>query len=204
MSPASNTEERRDGTRTESHALCSSGMDELIERCRKGETEAWQMLVDHCSRPVFNLALHFSWNREDAADLTQDIFIKVFRSIDAYESSHPFLAWVMRIARNHCIDHWRRQKRGPQWTVLEGDVTDAASSNPQEEAIQNLDADLLRQTLTHLDPEMRTMLTLRDVQGQSYQEIAQSLELPLGTVKSRINRARIHLSKILLQGAKHG
>ena len=155
------------------------------------------MIIDHYSRMIYNLALNFFGNRDDASDITQDIFLKIYRHIDKYKAEKNFQAWVLKIAKNHCIDSWRRRKK----IVIDREVEDPDyrdDRTPELKMVQKSDILMLREKIRHLDPDLRTLLILRDIQEFSYNEIAENLDLPLGTVKSRINRARIRLAKTFL------
>ena len=155
------------------------------------------MVVDKFSRSIYNMALNFVGNRDDASDITQDIFLKVYKNIDKFKEEKNFNSWVMKISKNYCIDYWRKRKKSLYDRELE--ETDCQDEyTPEDKVVKDSDIRLLRKTMLHLDSDLRLLLIMRDIQEYSYNDIADSLGLPLGTVKSRINRARVKLAKIYL------
>lgn len=153
------------------------------------------MLIDKYSRTVYNLAFNFCGSSDDANDLTQDIFIKIYKNIDKFDESFNISSWILRISKNHCIDYWRKNKKNNFRIDLEDNLLRDEHS-PEDDLIKNADLNKLREKMLLLKPEVRALLILRDIQNHSYQEIADSLNVPLGTVKSKINRARIQLAKL--------
>jgi RNA polymerase sigma-70 factor (ECF subfamily) len=176
--------------------------DDLLPRCRAGDEVAWRELVTLHSRKVFGLAYRFTGRVDEAEDLTQEVFVKVYRTLDRYrESEGSFSAWLMAVARNHAIDHYRRRKeemlrRADDPQLLEHMA--ASVEHPIAGLERQERARLVHRGLRALPPELRLPLVLCDLQGLPYDEIAAALNLPLGTVKSRINRARLELAKRLL------
>jgi RNA polymerase sigma-70 factor (ECF subfamily) len=176
--------------------------DDLLPRCRAGDEVAWRDLVTLHNRKVFGLAYRFTGRVDEAEDLTQEVFVKVYRTLDRYrETEGPFSAWLMAVARNHAIDHYRRRKeemlrRAEDPQVLEHVA--ASVEHPTAGLERQERARLVHRGLRALPPELRLPLVLCDLQGLPYDEIATALKLPLGTVKSRINRARLELAKRLL------
>ncbi len=164
------------------------------------------MIIDRYSKKVYNIALNFAGNRDDASDITQDIFFKVYNNIDKFKEDRSFNSWLLRLARNHCIDYWRKHKINKTRVELDesihSGVIHEGQLTPEESVIQKHDAKFLREKLLHLSPELRLLIIMRDIQGQSYQEIAEHLNIPLGTTKSRINRARAKLARIILNEGK--
>jgi RNA polymerase sigma-70 factor (ECF subfamily) len=175
----------------------------LIDRIAVGDPEAWNMIVDKYSKGIYSLALNFAGNADDAADITQDIFIKLFSNIHKFTLDGNFHAWLMRMAKNHCIDYWRKNRKNRNVLPLNEDIR-VHDHDEEQHMIDRMDIQRLRRRINQLDPELRILLILRDVQNYSYQEIAASLDLPLGTVKSRINRGRIKLARMFQQGDDHG
>jgi len=154
------------------------------------------------TRKVFGLAYRFTGRVDEAEDLTQEVFIKVYQTLDRYrESDGPFGGWLMAVARNHAIDHYRR---GRQERLRRSDDPAALETMParEEHPIRGLEreerARLVHRGLRALPADLRLPLILCDLQGLPYEEIAAELQIPLGTVKSRINRARLELAKRLL------
>jgi len=175
---------------------------DLLPGCRSGDEAAWAKLVERHTRKVFGLAYRFTGRADEAEDLTQEIFVKVYQTFEKYrEADGPFGAWLMAVARNHAIDHYRhgrqeRVRRAEDPLLLE--LAPARQEHPIAGLEREERARLVHRGLRALPPELRLPLVLCDLQGLSYEEIAKSLEVPLGTVKSRINRARLELAKRLL------
>jgi RNA polymerase sigma-70 factor (ECF subfamily) len=174
---------------------------DLLSRCRSGDEAAWHELVALHTRKVFGLAYRFTGRVDEAEDLTQEVFVKVYQTLERYrEADGPFGGWLMAVARNHAIDQYRRRKqertrRSDDTAVLE------RMAAPCEHPIAGLErqerAGIVHRGLRALPPDLRLPLILCDLQGLPYDEIAAELSLPLGTVKSRINRARLELAKRL-------
>jgi RNA polymerase sigma-70 factor (ECF subfamily) len=176
---------------------------QLLPACRRGDEAAWQTLVARHTRKVFGLAYRFTGRSEEAEDLTQEVFVKVYQTLHRYrEADGPFGAWLMAVARNHAIDHYRRGKQERLRRAEDPVVLETAPSR-EEHPVEGLErerrARLVHQGLRALPQDLRAPLVLCDLQGLPYEEIARSLGLPLGTVKSRINRARLELAKRLLR-----
>lgn len=153
------------------------------------------MLIDRYSKPVYNIALNFCRNPEDASDITQEIFIKVFKNIDKIDERYNFTSWIFKISKNHCIDHWRKNKKN--YNNLEfSEKTIGEENSPEKNFLKDNDIILLRNMLTRLKPDARLLIILRDIRGHSYKEISDIMDIPEGTVKSGINRARLKLTEI--------
>lgn len=174
-------------------------IDELIERCLGGDDAAWDVIVRQHRRRVFNIAYKFSGAFDEAEDLTQDIFVRVFRSLGTFDRRANFQTWLISVSRNLCIDHYRSVRKERE--TMNRDVDPAAltpvatTRSPQMELEQRDRVRLLRAALDTLAPSLRTAVMLRDIQELTYQEIADRLRLPEGTVKSRINRGRTELAR---------
>jgi RNA polymerase sigma-70 factor (ECF subfamily) len=175
---------------------------DLLPGCRRGDEAAWRALVQAYTRKVFGLAYRFTGRGEEAEDLTQEIFVKVYQTLHKYrEADGPFGAWLMAVARNHAIDHYRRgrqERTRREEDPLVLDSARAAGEHPVEGIERDERARIVHRGLRALPSELRLPLVLCDLQGMSYDEIASALAVPLGTVKSRINRARLELAKRLL------
>lgn len=174
-------------------------IDTLIERCLRGDQAAWEAVVRQHWRKVFNVAYKFVGSHEQAEDLTQDIFLKIFRSLDTFDRRANFQTWLISVSRNLCIDYYRSVRRERQLIDRELRSEDAPAvsrtASPLK-ALENHDlAAELRQALQGLPASLRTAVLLRDIHELSYQEIAARLRLPEGTVKSRINRGRRELAR---------
>ncbi|MCS6874204.1 MAG: sigma-70 family RNA polymerase sigma factor [Pyrinomonadaceae bacterium] len=177
--------------------------EELVRRCRAGDVSAWELIVATYSKRIFNLAYRFTFDVEAAEDLTQEVFVKIYKTLDQYNSNQGDLSnWLMKIARNLIIDDYRRRQRMPQDSDAENieDHIFHLRSIQESQQIEIERQELMEQiqkAIKKLPPDMRICVILRDVEELSYQEIAKLLKVPEGTVKSRINRGRIELAKIL-------
>lgn len=173
--------------------------DGLIERCLRGDQLAWEAIVRQHWRKVFNVAYKFVGSHEAAEDLTQDIFLKIFKSLDTFDRRANFQTWLISVSRNLCIDHYRsvrKERETIDRQVTSDDLMPVAPGRPADAMLEQRDlAVMLRQALTKLPETLRTAVLLRDLQELSYQEIADRLGLPEGTVKSRINRGRRELAR---------
>jgi RNA polymerase sigma-70 factor (ECF subfamily) len=179
----------------------STSVEDLLPRCRKGDEGAWHELVTLHTRRVFGLAYRFTGRVDEAEDLTQEIFIKVYKTLDRYrEADGPFPGWLMAVARNHAIDHYRRRKQERLRRTEDPEILETAPAR-EEHPVVGLErqerARLVHRGLRALPEDLRLPLILCDLQGLPYDEIAATLQVPLGTVKSRINRARLELAKRL-------
>ena len=170
-----------------------SGQDEqkLVDRCRQGEEEAWRELVDRFGQKVYSVAYHFTLKREDAEELSQEIFLKIFESLDRYNGGFPLIAWIVALSRNLCIDRYRR-RRGTSFRFVSDDAVAPmlrSADDPAAEALKKERTKILfsaggnprRPRGDSGAPRSRRL---------AYEEIGKALELPDGTVKSRLFRAR--------------
>jgi len=175
---------------------------ELIERCLNEDNAAWEQIIVRFRRKVFHIAYKFTGKHDEAEDLTQEIFLKVFRSLDKFHRDADFSTWLSSVARNYCIDRYRASKREREVLVedlLAFDLAAASSGNPYR-ALEDRDRrSFVRGGLDQLPHKLREAVVLRDLQGLSYQEMADRLGLAEGTVKSRINRGREELARLLLR-----
>lgn len=167
----------------------------LARRAVKNDPRAWEEIVGLLGERVYNLALRFAGSPGEAEELTQDVFLRLFRSLGQYRGDVPLLAWSLRLSRNLCIDHWRHhQKRlaseapgEPFFDFLPGRSDTHRDSEREEERR------LIHRALAGMSETLSTVIVLYDLEGLTYEEIADFLEVPLGTVKSRLNRARHEL-----------
>ncbi len=173
--------------------------DTLIERCLAGDQSAWETIVRQHWRKVFNVAYKFVGKHDEAEDLAQDIFLKIFKSLNTFDRRANFQTWLISISRNLCIDYYRsskKERRTIDRDINADDLSPAAAGPGPLAALELQDlAVLLRMALQGLPSSLRTAVLLRDLQELSYQEIAERLQLPEGTVKSRINRGRRELAR---------
>lgn len=171
---------------------------ELVDRCRQGNDEAWRQLVDHFGQKVYSIAYHFTLKREDAEELAQEIFLKVFENLHRYDGSFPLTAWLVSLSRNLCIDRYRRRKREKSFRFVSDDAVAPllqSSDDPSSEAIRKERVKILFWALSEIPEDLAEILVLRDLDGLAYDEIGKALELPDGTVKSRLFRARAEVSR---------
>lgn len=184
-------------------SLATNEGAELVRRCRAGDGAAWEEIVQSYSRRVYNLAYRFTSRADTAEDLTQDVFVRVYRSLEQYNPKQGDLQnWLMRLARNLIIDDYRKRQRAPQDEIAD-DLEDhkyhlrSAGNSVQREMERRELGAQVQAGIDKLSADLRTCVILRDIEELSYQEIVDLLKIPEGTVKSRINRGRIELAKIL-------
>ena len=182
----------------------------LLRRCLAGDAAAWERLVEQNNRRIFNLCYRFTGSRDEAEDLTQEVFIKMYRTLSSYDVQRgAFTTWVTTVTRNLLVDHFRKRKMDRMTESLD------AGSGPEEEGLSLAEKladggvapdrhvgrretqELVQQALQKLSPELREAVILRDLQDMDYKEIARALNVPEGTVKSRINRGRTELARLL-------
>jgi RNA polymerase sigma factor (sigma-70 family) len=183
----------------DSPALQPATPDSLIEQCLSGDQAAWEAVVRQHWRKVFNVAYKFVGKHDEAEDLAQDIFLKIFKALDTFDRRANFQTWIISIARNLCIDHYRSVRKERETIAREvdaGGLTPASGDIGPDGVLERSDLRaLLQRALERLPVALRTAVVLRDLQELSYQEIADRLRLPEGTVKSRINRGRLELAR---------
>ncbi len=186
-------------------------MDEaklLVKKSQKGDTRAFELLVTMYQDRIYALSYQLTGNHADAQDLAQNVFIKAYRALPGFRNEADFGTWLHRITVNLSINERRKKKPevhldNPVQT-LEGEMPRLVASDAEtpEEAYENKEfRDIVQSALKQLSPEHRTVLVLREVQGFSYDEIANMLDCSLGTVKSRINRGRQTLKEKIIQMA---
>jgi RNA polymerase sigma-70 factor (ECF subfamily) len=186
-------------------AMVSSAEDdlELVRRCLAEDDSAWEALLQCHSRKIYNLCYRFTGRPEEADDLTQEVFIKIFQTLRSFDAAQgTFSTWLHRVARNHLVDHYRRTKKDRITTSLEDELsplesTPSHTSAPSALVESRERKELLQTALDRVSPDLREAVILRDLHDLDYQEIAQVLNVPEGTVKSRINRGRLELSRVL-------
>lgn len=181
-------------------------MDErlLLQKAQEGDRKAFEALVALHSRGVYNLALGYTGRHHDAEEIAQTVFVKVWKALPQFRGASAFSTWLYRLTLNACTDHYRRErKRRGDLSLDDPDLSpirDAAPS-PEEIVIQWEEEAILRKALAELPEQHRVILILREMDGLDYQEIAQVLEIQVGTVKSRLARARRALrEKLLAEG----
>ena len=174
-------------------------IEALIQRCLQGDQLAWDAIVQQYRRKVFNVAYKFVGRHEEAEDLTQDIFIKIFKSLGTFDRRANFQTWLISVSRNLCIDHYRsvrQERQAIDHQIDPNELSPVAHEPGPIAAIEQQDRVLLlREALAALPESLRKAVLMRDIQELTYQEIADRLHLPEGTVKSRINRGRTELAR---------
>ena len=179
----------------------------IVQKVLRGDVNAFEKLVLEYEKNVYNIALRMTGNAEDASDMTQEAFIKAYNSLQSFRGDSKFSVWIYRIATNVCLDFLRSKSRRPTVSLsvedndgeeVQLDVADESQS-PELLLDRQMTRESVRRGLETLSPEYRQILLLREIQGLSYDEISQALGLEVGTVKSRIFRARKKLCAFLLQ-----
>jgi RNA polymerase sigma-70 factor (ECF subfamily) len=184
---------------------------QLVRRCTQGDSAAWEELVQRFHRRIYNICYRFAGSADDAQDLTQEVFIKVYRTVGSFDGEKAsFNTWVTTVTRNLLVDHFRKTRNdratdsidavqgmdedGP--TLAERLPTDGSES-PQIHMESRDRREMVHRALQQISPDLREAVILRDLQDMDYREIAQVLKVPEGTVKSRINRGRAELARLL-------
>ncbi len=184
----------------------ASGEDaEILRRCLAGDERAYRALIERYQRQVFSVALRMLRRAEDAEDVTQETFIRVFQALDRYDPARPFAAWLFTISARLCIDHIRRRKQSPISLVQRDIETQEERTievvdpglGPDETTARREEERRMQKLIDSLPPHYRIVVMMRHQQDLSYEEIAAALALPLGTVKARIHRARALLKRSL-------
>jgi RNA polymerase sigma-70 factor (ECF subfamily) len=183
----------------------------LLRRCLAGDAVAWEDIVRRYQRRIYNICYRFAGSAEDADDLTQEVFIKMYRTLDSYDVERgAFMTWVTTITRNLLVDHFRKGKHDrltdsldatpgqeEEGRTLGEHIEDKGRASPDEQVRSREAGEAVHEALQKLSPELREAVILRDLQDMDYKEIAQVLKVPEGTVKSRINRGRAELARLL-------
>jgi RNA polymerase sigma-70 factor, ECF subfamily len=182
--------------------IADEGM-ELVRRCLAGDGGAWEEIVSTYTRRIYSLAYRFTSNATAAEDLTQEAFLRVYRRLGQYDPQRGELShWLLRVARNVMIENFRHRQRFPHESAAD-DLDQhtyhlkVVSSSPQREVERQELCSQVQAAVDKLPLDLRTCIILRDLEELSYHDIVDLLQIPEGTVKSRINRGRIKLSKIL-------
>jgi RNA polymerase sigma-70 factor (ECF subfamily) len=176
---------------------------QLVERCLKGDDAAWEDLVKVHTRRVYAICYRFTGNDHEAQDLTQDVFLRIFRTLGSFRSGEgSFAVWLTRLTRNLLIDHYRRTRVERQSESLEDQLPTLEEKTAMSARTDGMLAgreasELLSAALQKLSPELRETVILRDLEELEYREIAKILNVPEGTVKSRLNRGRAELARVL-------
>jgi len=182
----------------------------LVRRCVAGDAAAWEEIVQRYNRRIYNICYRFAGTGDDAQDLTQEVFIKMYRTLNSYDVDRgAFMTWVTTMTRNLLVDHFRKTKQDRVTDSLDGVPSEHEDTMPLSDRIQDKSAppdarvqsretsETVHRALEKLSPELREAVILRDLQDMDYREIATVLKVPEGTVKSRINRGRAELARLL-------
>ncbi len=182
----------------------------LLRRCQAGDAAAWEDIVRQFNRRIYNICYRFTGSPDDSEDLTQDVFVRVYRTLDSYDTSRgSFVTWITTLTRNMLVDHFRKSKydrvtdsidappaADEEAPTLAERLPDHAPA-PDDRLRSGETQQLVHDALQKLSPELREAVILRDLQDLDYKEIALILRVPEGTVKSRINRGRTELGRLL-------
>lgn len=182
----------------------------LVRRCIGGDAAAWEEIVQRYHRRIYNICYRFAGSAEDAQDLTQEVFIRMYRTLTTYDTSKgAFTTWLTTMTRNLLVDHFRKTKQDRMTDSLDATPSEHEDAMPLGERIpdegpppdtgvQSRETrEVVHSALQKLSPELREAVILRDLQDMDYREIATVLRVPEGTVKSRINRGRAELARLL-------
>jgi len=178
----------------------SMDQTELLERCRQGDELAWEVLVRQHQGRVCAIAYGYVGEQDEALDLAQDIFVRVYQRLHTCLEAEKFTSWLVRIARNACVDHLRRRRaRPPRQDIPAAEMASLSCGGPtpEDNLIRSSRRRLVHRALQKLSEINREIIVLKDIQGLPLEEISGLLDLPLGTVKSRSSRARIELAKVV-------
>ena len=182
----------------------------LIRRCVAGDAAAWEEIVKQFNRRIYNICFRFAGSTDDAEDLTQEVFIRIYRTLSSFDSDKAsFNTWVTTVTRNLLVDHFRKTKNerltdsmdapqgGDEGAQSLSEKIEDKGFTPDQRVQKQQTQQMVQDALTKLSPELREAVILRDLQDMDYKEIASALKVPEGTVKSRINRGRTELARLL-------
>ncbi len=179
--------------------MTGDALERIVERCRAGDERAWEELVDATANDIYRLAVSFTRHRGEAEELTQEVFLKLWQNLGRYEAGSSFRAWAFRIARNMFVDAYRRSRHEKRAAWVDPAFLESlpGGDDPHTGAVRRQRLELARTALSRLPDELSRLILLRDFADWSYEELAAELDLPLGTVKSRLNRARRELAAVV-------
>ncbi len=193
----------------------NQAVNALVRRCVSGDAAAWQEIVQQFHRRIYNICYRFSGSADDAADLSQEVFIKMYRTLSTFDTSRAsFMTWVTTVTRNLLVDHFRKGKYDRITDSLDAtpgnqedgltlaDQLEDGAASPEARMRSQETQKLVHEALKRLSPELREAVILRDLQDLDYKDIAKVLNVPEGTVKSRINRGRTELARLLQRNYK--
>lgn len=175
---------------------------DLILRIKENDTEAFAVIVEKYKKSIFNICYHYLGNYHDADDASQEVFVKVFKSINSFRFASSFSTYITRIAINTCNDYFKKNKKKEKNINIDDEsvpyISDIKNA-PEEDYELKERQKIVRTAISRLNKRHRQMIILRDLNGYSYEEIAKTLGISQGTVKSRISRARLALKEIILK-----
>lgn len=184
---------------------------QLIADARKGDVAAFEALIGEHQKRIFSIAFRMAGNPEDAADMAQEVLIKIFKNLGKFQGNSKFSTWVYRVATNTCLDELKKLRRHTAYSLdqeleteegsVAAELADEAPT-PEESAERRDLQRVVSEAIGMLSEDHKKAILLRDMQGFSYEEIANILQCSVGTVKSRINRARAQLKKILIKNGE--
>jgi RNA polymerase sigma-70 factor (ECF subfamily) len=179
--------------------MTGEAIERIVERCRQGDDRAWEELVTATADDIYRLAVSFTRHRGEAEDLTQEVYLRLWQNLHRYQAGSSFRAWAMRIARNLFVDAYRRARGERKATWVDSEFLDdlPGSDDPHTGAVRRQRLEMARSALARLPEDLAQLILLRDFADWSYEELAAELDLPLGTVKSRLNRARRELATVV-------
>lgn len=168
----------------------------LARRAAAGQADAWDELIGLYGGRLYNLALHFAGSREEAEDLTQEIFLRLYQNLRQYRGDCALASWALRLSRNLCIDHYRRTRQERRSVQVPEEILARlpGGDDVQARAQWREEIEAVHAALRAMPEDLAEVVLLRDLQGWSLEEVASSLDLPLGTVKSRLHRARLEVA----------
>ena len=171
-------------------------LESTVERCREGDEDAWSALVGTILKPIYRLCASYAPSAAEAEELTQEVYFKLWENLHRYRAGSNFMAWAWRVAKNLIIDSYRRSRREREAAWLDPEIIEQlpAPDDPHEQTERRQRLRLISTSLHQMAEELATLVLMRDFAGMSYQEMSEATELPLGTVKSRLNRARLELA----------
>ena len=182
----------------------------LVRRCIAGDAAAWEEIVRAYNRRIYNICYRFTGTADEADDLTQEVFIKMYRTLNSYDAERgAFATWLTTMTRNLLVDHFRKRKQDRMTDSLDSTSSEHEDAmplsdqipdkgTPPDSRVQSREtSETVHRALQKLSPELREAVVLRDLQDMDYREIAAVLKVPEGTVKSRINRGRAELARLL-------
>jgi RNA polymerase sigma-70 factor (ECF subfamily) len=171
-------------------------LEGVVERCRSGDERAWEELVDATADGIFRMAVSFTRHRGEAEDLTQEVYLKLWQNLHRYVADASFRAWAFRVARNLFVDAYRRSREQRKATWVDPEFLEMlpGGEDPHTRAVRRQRLEMAKSALERLPEDLAQLIMLRDFADWSYEELAEEMSIPVGTVKSRLNRARRELA----------